>query len=145
MRKKEKDEIALFNIDRNPVFIIVSVIVSIILDYLSYTWILNLIPWGFVMLIPAAFFSFHTIWFILTPYALFYEDKLEIKKNLFSNNMLFFVDVKKVGEISKNNLSITYNDEELSVIKLTGIKSNQKTTLKSELEKQVAISISKRN
>ena len=118
---------------------------SIVLDYFSYTWILNLIPWGFVMLIPAAFFSFHTIWLILTPYALFYEDKLEIKRNLFSNNMLFFVDVKKVGEITKNNLTITYNDGELSVIKLSGIKTNQKTTLKSELEKHVAFSISKRN
>lgn len=145
MRKKEKDEISIFNIDRNPLFIIVSIMLSIVLDYLSYTWILNLIPWGFVMLIPAAFFSFHTIWLILTPYALFYEDKLEIKRNLFSNNMLFFVDVKKVGEITKNNLTITYNDGELSVIKLSGIKTNQKTTLKSELEKHVAFSISKRN
>ncbi len=144
MRNKEKDEVALVNIDRNPLVLLTSIALSTVLDYLSYTFILDLNPWGFVIMIPATFLSFQTVWLLLTPYAMLFDDKLEIKRTLFSNKMLFFTDVKRVGNIKKGNLFISYNDDEVAKISLFGIKNSQANTLKSELEKHVSITISKR-
>ena len=145
MRNKEKEEIALINIDRNPLILLLSTGISTLLDYLAYTFILDLNPWGFVMLIPAVFLSFQTIWLLLTPYAMLFDDKLEIKRTLFSNKMLFFVDVKKVGAVKKGSLFISYNDDEVAKINLFGIKISQVDTLRSELEKHVTLTINKRN
>ncbi|MBL7921309.1 MAG: hypothetical protein JNJ40_13405 [Bacteroidia bacterium] len=144
MRNKEKDEVALVNIDRNPLVLLTSIALSAILDYLSYTFILDLNPWGFVIMIPATFLSFQTIWLLLTPYAMVFDNKLEIKRTLFSNKMLFFTDVKKVGYVKKGSLFISYNDDEVDKINLFGIRASQVDTLKSELEKHVTITLSKR-
>jgi hypothetical protein len=144
VRNKEKDEIALINIDRNPLVLLASIALSTLLDYFSYTFILDLNPWGFVIMIPATFFSFQTIWLLLTPYAMVFNDKLEIKRTLFSNKMLFFTDVKKVGNFKKGSLFISYNDDEVAKINLFGIKGSQVETLRSELEKHVTITIGKR-
>ncbi len=144
MRNKEKDEIALVNIDRNPLVLLTSIALSTVLDYLSYTFILDLNPWGFVLMIPATFLSFQTIWLLLTPYAMVFDNKLEIKRTLFSNKMLFFTDVKKVGNIKKGSLFISYNDDEIDKINLFGIKGSQADTLKTELEKHVTIVLNKR-
>ncbi len=144
MRNKEKDEVALVNIDRNPLVLLISIALSAVLDYLSYTFILDLNPWGFVIMIPATFLSFQTVWLLLTPYAMLFDDKLEIKRTLFSNKMLFFTDVKKVGNVKKGSLFISYNDDEVDKINLFGIKASHVDTLKSELEKHVTITISKR-
>jgi len=144
VRNKEKDEIALVNIDRHPLVLLGSIALSTVLDYFSYTFILDLNPWGFVIMIPATFLSFQTIWLLLTPYAMLFDDKLEIKRTLFSNKMLFFTDVKKVGNVKKGSLFISYNDDEVDKINLFGIKGSQVDTLRSELEKHVSITISKR-
>ena len=144
MRNKEKDEIALVNIDRNPFILIGSITLSVILVYFCYTFILDLNPWGFVLMIPATFLSFQTIWLILTPFAMLFEDKLEIKRSLFSNKMLFFVDVKKVEGIKNNCLFISYNDNDVDKIKLFGVKPSQLNNLKSEFEKHVALTLNKR-
>ena len=144
MRNKEKEEIALVNIDRNPLVLISSVALSTLLDYLAYICILDLNPWGFIVMIPATFLSFQTIWLLLTPFAMLFDDKLEIKRSLFSNKLLFFVDVKKVGNVKKGSLFISYNDDEIDKINLFGIRASQVTTLKAELEKHVTITINKR-
>lgn len=144
MRNKEKDEVALVNIDRNPLILLLSIGVSTLLVYLSYTFILDLNPWGFIIMVPATFLSFQTIWLLLTPFAMVFEDKLEIKRSLFRNKMLFFVDIKKVGNIKKSNMFISYNDNEIAKIPLFGIKTSQIGTLKSELEKHVTLVLNKR-
>ena len=144
MRNKEKDEVALVNIDRNPLTLLLSIGISTLLVYLSYTNILDVNPWGFIIMVPATILSFQTIWMLLTPFAMVFEDKLEIKRSLFRNKMLFFVDIKKVGSIKNNNLFITYNDDELAKIPLFGIKTSQLVTLRSELEKHVNLVLRKR-
>jgi hypothetical protein len=144
VRNKEKDEVALVNIDRNPLILLLSIGVSTLLVYLSYTFILDLNPWGFIIMVPATFLSFQTIWLLLTPFAMVFEDKLEIKRSLFRNKMLFFVDIKKVGNIKKSNMFISYNDNEIAKIPLFGIKTSQIGTLKSELEKHVTLVLNKR-
>ena len=144
MRNKEKDDIALVNIDRNPLILLLSIGISTVLDYIAYTFILDLNPWGFIIMVPAVFLSFQTIWLLLTPYAMVFDDKLEIKRTLFSNKMLFFVDIKTIGAFKKGSLFVSYNDDEVDKINLFGIKSSQVATLKSELEKHVSITHRKR-
>jgi len=139
VRNKEKDEVALVNIDRNPLILLLSIGVSTLLVYMAYTFILDLNPWGFVIMVPATFLSFQTIWLLLTPFAMVFEDKLEIKRSLFRNKMLFYVDIKKVGAIKNNNMFISYNDDEIAKIPLFGIKTSQLNTLRSELDKHVTL------
>ncbi|MEI8136990.1 MAG: hypothetical protein WCH21_06685, partial [Bacteroidota bacterium] len=136
--------VALVNIDRNPLILLLSIAISTVLGYFSYTFILDLNPWGFILMVPAVFQSFQTIWLLLTPFAMFFDDKLEIKRSLFRNKMFFFIDVKKVGVIKNSNLFISYNDNEIAKIKLFGIKTSQLETLKSELEKHVTLVLNKR-
>lgn len=144
MRNKEKDEVALVNIDRNPLIVLLSIGVSTLLVYLSYTFILDMNPWGFIIMVPATILSFQTIWLLLTPFAMVFEDKLEIKRSLFRNKMLFFVDIKKVGAVKNSNMIITYNDDEVAKIPLFGIKSSQIDMLRSEFEKHVTLVLNKR-
>lgn len=144
MRNKEKDEVALVNIDRNPLILLLSIGVSTLLVYLSYTFILDMNPWGFVIMVPASILSFQTIWLLLTPFAMIFEDKLEIKRSLFRNKMLFFVDIKKVGAVKNSNMIITYNDNEIAKIPLFGIKNSQIDMLRSEFEKHVTHVLNKR-
>jgi hypothetical protein len=144
VRNKEKDEVALVNIDRNPLILLASIAISTVLVYLSFTFILDLNPWGFVLMIPASFLSFQTIWLLLTPFAMVFEDKIEIKRSLFRNKMLFFVDVKKVNSIKNTTMFISYNDNEVDKIPLFGIKTSQLETLRSEFEKHVSIVLNKR-
>ena len=145
MRNKEKDEVALVNLDRNPLILLASIGISTVLVYLSFTFILDLNPWGFVLMIPASFLSFQTIWMLLTPFAMVFDDKIEIKRSLFSNKMLFYVDVKKVNSLKNTTMFISYNDDEIDKIRLFGIKANQIGSLISELEKHVTIALNKRH
>ena len=118
MRNPEKDEVALVNIDRNPLILVLSIVTSAVLGYFSYTFILDLNPWGFILMVPATFVSFQTIWLLLTPFAMVFDDKLEIKRSLFRNKMFFFVDLKKIGAIKNTDLFISYNDNEVAKIKV---------------------------
>ncbi len=92
---------------------------------------------GLLMMIPAAFCVFQTIWLLLNPFASFYTDRVEIRQTLFHHQQRFFIDIRKVSQDSNGRLFITYNDDEVEKLNLFGIRKNHISVLKENLEKEM--------
>ncbi|MGZ3883950.1 MAG: hypothetical protein ACXVPQ_10800 [Bacteroidia bacterium] len=123
--KKEKEEVPLVYFERNAVIIVLHIVTAIVLDYLCYRFIKNINPWGFVIGVPASIISFHTLWVILNPYVFIFENKVEMKRSMFSNKIWYLIDIKKIGEITGRGFTITYNDDEEEFISTSGIRPSQ--------------------
>lgn len=89
---------------------------------------------GFLVMIPASIFSFQALWWLLHPFALVFEDKLEIKQSLLHHKLRYFVDVKRISESKSGKLYITYNDDEMEALNLFGIKPSHVALLRDELK-----------
>jgi hypothetical protein len=135
VRKKEVDQVPILNIERNPIFLITSVVISALIVYFGFSLLKSVNPWGFIVMIPAAILSFQSLWFLLNPFAIIFEDRIEIKQTLFQYKEHYFIDIKKITENKKGRLFITYKDDEVEPIRLFGIKTGHVQLLKKEIEK----------
>lgn len=89
-------------------------------------------------MVPTAILFFQVLWLIMNPFAIVFDDKVEMKQSLFHNKLWYFVDIKKVGENKKGKLYITYNDDEMEAMSLFGIRPSHTKVLKAEMEKMVS-------
>ncbi len=85
MNNKREEEVPLANIERNPMLLLSSAVLTFVFAYLSYYAIFSkeaheVKPYGFFLFVPTAVFSFQTLWYLLNPFALIFENKLEIKQ-----------------------------------------------------------------
>ena len=96
MRKKEVDQVPVLNIERNPIVLITSVLISALIVYFGFSLLKSVNPWGFIVMIPAAILSFQSLWFLLNPFAIIFEDRIEIKQTLFQYKEHYFIDIKKI-------------------------------------------------
>jgi hypothetical protein len=140
VRNKEKQEIALVNIERNPVIMIISVVVTVATAFETYQLFKAMNPWGFAILTPAAVIAFQTLWLILNPFALVFKDKIEIKQSFFHSKDRYFIDIKHIARNKKGKIYITYHDDEIERINLFGIKNSHVELLKAEVEKHIVTS-----
>lgn len=143
MRNEKKEEIPSLLIDRSPVFIIQTIVLCATLIYFTYWLLSDINPWGFMMMVPAAIWSFQTLWWLLTPFALIFDNRIEIKQSLFHEKIRYFVDISEIKQ-SKNNLLIKFNDDETEAIHLFGIKASQLPLIQSTISKAVDESIKNR-
>ena len=137
MKNLEREEKPILQLDRDPVLLGLFVLATCVLVYFTYSLFKNFNPWGFLLMIPAGAMAFQTLWFILNPFAILFEDRLEVKHSLFKNKQVYFVDLKKKREKKKGRYYITYMDDELEPLNLFGIKKSQVTLLKNEFNKQI--------
>lgn len=144
MKKQQKEEIPLINIERSPVILILWVLFNAGLVYSTYLLFSIINPWGFILMIPTVIMSFLTLWLLMNPFAVFFEDKLEFRQSFFNNSTLYFIDVKKVIDVKGGKLKIIYNDDDLDAFVLYGIKSSHAELLKKSLENFVSESLQKR-
>ncbi|WP_317896626.1 hypothetical protein [Aurantibacillus circumpalustris] len=134
----EKEEKPLQHIERSPIFLTISVLISSTIVFIGYNMLKNMNPWGFIVLIPGSIFSFQTLWWLLHPFAIVFEDKIEIKQSLLHHKYRYFVDLKRISESKKGKIYITYNDDEMEGLNLFGIKPSHVSFLKSEMERSVS-------
>lgn len=144
MKNIKKEEIPRLNIERNPLFLLISVLISAFIVFLGYQLLKDVNPLGFLVLIPGSVLSFQSLWWLLNPFALVFDDRLEIKQSLLHHKYRYFVDVKKISASKKGKLYLTYNDDEIEVLNLFGIKSSQISLLKAEMERSISESIKAR-
>ncbi len=147
--KIEKEEIVFANIERNPLVLVISLLISAGFIYLTYISIFNkeafeVKPMGFFLFVPTLFACFQTLWFIVNPFGIVYEDRFEIKKSFFNLKQWYFIDIKKIGSIKNTGFSITYNDNEVERLNLVGIKPAHKIIMQQWFAKQVDLSLQKR-
>ncbi|MDI1354651.1 MAG: hypothetical protein PSX36_07020 [bacterium] len=145
MRKAEKDEIALINIDRHPLMVFMVALLAASVIYVGAFLLTNFNPWGFIIMVPGAFLAFYLLWLFLNPFALIFENKFEIKHSFLNHKARYFVDIKNVSRAKGNKLYITYNDDEVERVNLFGIRSSQIALLQTEIEKMVSQSLSTRS
>jgi hypothetical protein len=149
VKKREEIETPEAYFERNPLILAGSILLSAALSgtvfYLFYYKDFEQHGWALVLTPPAIISGFQTLLFILNPYALLYKDKMELKKNMFSNKVWYFNDIERVSEVSNGSFNITYNDGEEERLNLTGIKPSQLKALRDELHKHVYLSLEQRD
>lgn len=138
MKNSETEELPKLSIERNPLFLLLLVALSGLLILTNYFLFKAMNPWGFLMLIPASFIPFQTLWMLLRPFAQVYADRVEIKNSLFSNKLLHFIDIKKISSDKKGKLYVTYKDDEVERLNLYGIRKAHQNLLKTEIEKKIS-------
>jgi len=148
--KPKKEEIPLVNIERNPLVLLSSLVLTVGLCYLTFSTLFakevsDVNPIAFLLFVPTTIVLFQTLWYLLNPFAIIFEDKVEIKLSLFHNKFWFYNDLKKVSDLKNGKLAIFYNDNEIEKLNLLGIKSSHKSLLREELNKQINLSVQKRS
>jgi len=138
VRNREEEGIALLNIERNPLITIVFALISAVIIYYLIGLFKELNPLGFLVIMPAAVLSFQTLWFILNPFAIVYENKITIKQSILHHKDHYFIDLKKITE-KDGKLYLTYNDGEVGKMKLFGIKNSHIVLLKNEADKFISL------
>ena len=149
MYKPRKEEIPLVNIERNPLVLLLSALATAGLVYLTFRTLFDkevgeINPLGFFLFAPTLVIIFQTLWYLLNPFAIIFEDKVEIKKSLFHNKFWFYNDLKKVSELKSGSFALYYNDDEIEKMNLMGIRSSHRALFLSELRKQINQSLTKR-
>lgn len=134
----EKEEKVLLHIERDPLFLLTSVLISGGIVFAGYQLLKAVNPWGFIVLIPGGIFSFQTVWWLLNPFGLVFADKIEIKQSLLHHRYRYFVDLKKVSVSKKGKLIVTYTDDNMEAMNLFGIKAAHLMLLKTEMEKSIS-------
>ncbi len=149
--KKTPIEEPLHYYERKPIITIVCWIIAVITCYWVYDSVFNqddlrtIHPLSFFSVVPASILLYQALWFTVNPFAIFYKDRLEIKKSLFHHKQWYFLDIKKVNEVNKDAFSITYNDDELEKLNLLGIRGKHIKPLRETLHKFVYESLVKRD
>lgn len=123
--KKEKEEKIIEYFERDWLILTIHLVVSAVLCYLCYYFISIVSPIGFIIGVPAVIISFQTVWILLNPYALVYENRIEIKSSIFGGKTWYLIDIKNVSEESNKRFTITYNDDDIEKVAMYGIRSSQ--------------------
>jgi hypothetical protein len=91
------------------------------------TWRLfrDMNPWGFLLMVPAAFSALHALWTLLNPFAEVYADRVELRRMVLGSRSYFFNDIKKVGQ-SDGKTFIVYKDDEMERVSLFGIRPSER-------------------
>jgi len=156
--KKREEETPLAYFERSYLVIVVFIALTGLFGYLSVTWISEFDPEisrekgmqtrsliGVLMAVPAVVLAFQTLWLILNPYALIYEDKFEIKKSFFSSKIWYFLDIKKVSESSPSGFDIVYNDDDAEKVSVFGIRTSHKQKFRDAVNHYVCKSLVERD
>ena len=131
--------------ERNTLFVIVLAAISLFLDWLSVDLLMDVNPWGSATAVPGLVLTLQSLWLIVNPYAVVYEDRFEIKQSLIYNKLFYFLDAKAIDENQKGQLFLKYNDEEMEKLHLFGIKASDKKRFKIKLAERINHSLQKRD
>jgi len=139
--KKRKEDIQLQYFERNVLIIVFSVVLTGCFCFLTYWYFKAFNPLMFVLGIPSIILIFHTLWVLLNPFAVIYEDKFEMKKTMFSNKQWYFIDIKSVGEVTAKGFKIVYNDDDEEIISTFGIRPSHKQAFRDAVNHYVCKSL----
>ncbi len=139
MKKQEKEEVPLLLIERNPLVLLVSLVICSLFVYWGYTLLKDVNPRGFLVMVPAGIVLFHSLWLLLNPFALIFDDRIEIRQSLIHHKMRHFIDIEKLSQNKEGRLFISYRDGEVEKLNLFGIKKQHKELLKDSFNKQILL------
>ena len=135
--KNEKDEPKEY-FERN-----ILLVISVGLDWLTVKLLIEVNPWGMFAGIPGLILTLQSLWLIVNPYAIVYEDRFEIKQSLFYNKEFYFLDSKDAT--INSSLRLVYNDDDQEKIPLFGIRGTHKPLFFKKLQEKIENSVKNRN
>lgn len=127
------EEPPLVYIARNPLWLLISVVLSLIFAYWTYDLFKDMNPMGFLLFIQSAMLAFQCLWFFLHPFAGIFADKIEFKATLFHQKTFFFIDMVRIGLDKSGALIIEYTDGETERVSLKGMHKKQIAALLAAL------------
>lgn len=122
-------------------FTIVFLTITAFFAYMAYVNYKVVSPLAIIYGIPFVLFFFQSLWVVLNPYAIIYEDKFELKRSVFSNKQWYFIDIKSVSEVTGKGFKIIYNDDDEEMISTFGIRPSHKKTLRDAVNHYVCKSL----
>jgi hypothetical protein len=149
VKKTTQEEPPQVNIERNPIIIILSLLLTAGMMYYTFRSlfakeVMDINPMSFFLLVPTLILSYQSLWFILNPFGLIYEDKFELKWFAFGSKIWYFVDFKESKKLPNKQFYLVYNDNETQKMNLFGIRSSHIDLLNAELNKRIASSLKTR-
>lgn len=139
--KKEKEDIPLQYFERSIIFSLFFIGLTTFFVFLTYSSYKGFSPLMFVWGVPTLIVFFQTLWILLNPFAVIYEDKFEIKRTMLSNRIWYFVDIKNVEETGWKGFKIIYNDGDVELISTFGIRASQKKLFRDAVNHYVCKSL----
>ncbi len=139
--RKIKEDIQLQYFERNWLFTLVFLTITAFFAYMVYKSYVEVSPMTIIYGVPLLIFFFLTLWLILNPYAIIYEDKFEMKRSVLSNKYWYFIDIKSVSEVNGKGFKIIYNDDDEEMISLFGIKPSHKKAFRDAINHYVCKSL----
>ncbi len=135
--KKPKEDIPLQYFERSVLFTLFFVGITGGLSFLTYSLWKDFNPMMFICGIPTVIMFFQTLWIMLNPFAIIYEDKFEFKKTMFSNKQWYFIDIKTVEEVNPKGFKIIYNDGDEEIVSTFGIRASHKKAFRDAVNHYV--------
>lgn len=129
--------------ERNVTLLIIIFLSGIGLDWLAIHLLLQINPWGTLIMIPGLVLTLQGLWLLVNPFAIVYEDRFEIKQSFFYNKEFYFLDAKDAK--INSSLSLVYNDGEMEAIPLFGIRGTHKRLFYQKLLEKIQSSVKNRN
>lgn len=145
MKNNQFNDEACVYYERTISLIVAFSALTISLDILSYLLIADFNPWGIILAIPAVVFLFQLFWFLVNPHTIVYENRLEIQQSWVYSKTIYFIDLKAVGQIHGNGLTITYNDGEEERITLVGMRKTHQPVFRNKFNEMVCKSLVERD
>jgi hypothetical protein len=139
--KKAKDDIPLQYFERNIIVLLFFIGITALFGILTYSYYVAFNPFMFICGIPTVILLFQTLWILLNPFAIIYEDKFEMKKTMFSNKQWYFIDIKSVSEVNTKGFKIIYNDDDEEIISTFGIRASHKKGFRDAVNHYVCKSL----
>ncbi len=134
MKNRGEELHPLANIERNPLILGTLMLGCVIILFFAWQLLKVVNPYGFLVAVPGLFLAFQVLWLILHPFALIYEDKIEIQQSFIHKKQCYYVDLKKVSQSKTGKFYITYHDDEVERLNLFGIKNSHLPLLRQHLE-----------
>ncbi len=144
MRNDDKDEPKEY-FERNILFVIIFMATGLFLDWLCIHLLMDVNPWGTLVGVPGMVITLQGLWLLVNPYAIVFEDRLEIKRNFIYNKEFYFLDTKRLENRKPGSVVMVYNDEEKEMLPLLGMRASHKDKFHEKLAEKIAQSVSKRD
>ena len=129
--------------ERNVLLVVLLIGTGLFLDWLSVNLLLRSNPVGTLTAVPGLLFTLQGLWLLVHPYALIYNDRVEIKQYFVYNKEFYYLDAK--GLDSKGNkLQLIYNDGEKVSLPLSGMRASYKEKFRKALSEKIDQSVATR-
>ena len=139
--RKTKEDVPLQYFERNWLFTLVFLTITAFFAYMAYVNYKVVSQLTIIYGIPFVFFFFMTLWLMLNPYSIIFEDKFEMKRSILSNRDWYFIDIKSVTEVDGKGFKIIYNDDDEERISLFGMKPSHKKKFRDAVNHYVCKSL----